>query len=173
MDPYQPLLNNLMATRDGLSHRLLFACPAYGYEVPCEIFVSAGRDQIVIAASTAQRLPEKHQAAAAQIAASSCQHDAPFVVIDETSRRLIAMTRADANAVFEPLVGFLLRTTANRLLAVARRIDLHLGGLDVSAASTIDERVALKKGFALRRYRPFRKAKTPGASGTSTPTEQR
>ena len=160
MTQYQPLLNDLLATRDGLSHRLLFTCSTPGYDVPCEIYIPADRQQVIIAASTTRRLPKKLKAAAAQITASSCQHDVPFLFVDEPSRRLVAILPVKADAVFEPLFDLLLRSTLQRLMTVARRIDLHVGGLDITIASRIDQSAVLQQGLALRRYRPFKKTKT-------------
>src|SRR5687768_973429 len=158
MNLHQPLLNDLLALQDGLSHRILFAYPVSGYDVPCEIQIGTDRRQIVIAASTTRRLPRQRIAAAARIAALSCPHDLPFVVVDEPIRRVVALFPIPADAVAcGPLFDLLLLSTVRRLVTVARRIDLHAGGLSVESVAAIDDTTLVQATGAFRRYRPFAK----------------
>ena len=158
MNLYQPLLNDLLADHDGLSHCILFAYPVSGYDVPCEIRIGSDRRQIVIAASTARRLPRQRIAAASRIAALSCPHDLPFVVVDEPTRRVVAVFPVPAGTVAcGPLVDLLLLSTVRRLVTVARRIDLHAGGLSVESVAAIDDTTLVHATGAFRRYRPFTK----------------
>ena len=69
---------------------------------------------------------------------------------------VVQVVPADAVAC-GPLVDLLLLSTVRRLVTVARRIDLHAGGLSVESVAAIDDTTLVHATGAFRRYRPFAK----------------
>ncbi len=159
MDLYQPLLSDLIATQDNLRHRILFEYSTYDYVVPCEIFIEPDRRAIAIVAYTTHRLPGYHMRAATAIAAWSCPHDLPIVMVDEPTRRVLSIFLiAVQDIADERLLDLAVTSTVRRLMAVARRIDLCADGLSIETVIAIDETELLRGLVPLRSYRPFKKA---------------
>lgn len=91
MNSYQPLLNDLLALRDNQYHRILSDYRRWEYVIPCEIVIEPERRAIAIVARTTHRLPKYRLSDATAIAALSCRHGLPQVIVDEPSGRALVV----------------------------------------------------------------------------------
>lgn len=159
MIEYQPLLTDLLASRDNLRHRILFDYHRYEYVIPCEIVIEPERRAIAVVASTTHRIPKYCMTAATAIAAASCRDGYPQVIVDESTRKLLAMLPiATADLGTGPFIDMAVDLTALRLMAIARRIDLNVSGLSIETVAAISELELARMLVPLRSYRPFKAA---------------
>lgn len=159
MIEYQPLLNDLLVTRDNLRHRILFDYRRYEYVVPCEIVVEPERRAIAIVASTTYRLPKYRVSAATAIAAVSCSDGLPEVFVDGSAGRVMAIFPIAVEDIGNGrCVDLAVEFTALRLMAVVRRINLNAGGLSIETVAAISELELARMLVPFRSYRPFKAA---------------
>lgn len=74
-----------------MRHRILFEYPAYDCAVPCEISIEPDRRATAIVEYTKHRRLGYRMREAMAIAALSCPHDLPIVMVDEPTRRELAI----------------------------------------------------------------------------------
>ena len=159
MIEYQPLLNDLLACRDNLRHRILFDYHRYEYVIPFEIVIEPERRAIGIVASTTHRTPKHRISNAIAIAAVSCRDGLPHVIVDEPTGRVLAILPIAVEDIGRgPFVEMAIEMTALRLMAVVRRIDLNAGGLAIDTVAAISESELARMLIPLRSYRPFKVA---------------